>query len=68
MNPYAALAALLSRLPESLWLLVCRIGIGAIFFLSGRTKVDGLLTLKDSTYTCWPWACSPGPARWACWA
>ena len=51
MNPYAALAALLSRLPESLWLLVCRIGIGAIFFLSGRTKVDGLLTLKDSTYT-----------------
>ena len=51
MNPYAALAALLSRMPESLWLLVCRIGIGAIFFLSGRTKVDGLLTLKDSTYT-----------------
>lgn len=51
MNPYAALAALLSRIPESLWLLVCRIGIGAIFFQSGRTKVDGLLTLKDSTYT-----------------
>ncbi len=51
MNPYAAVVALLTRIPESLWLLVCRIGIGAIFFLSGRTKVDGLLTLKDSTYT-----------------
>jgi putative oxidoreductase len=51
MNPYAALAGLLSRIPESLWLLVCRLGIGSVFFLSGRTKVDGLLTLKDSTYT-----------------
>ncbi|OYQ25353.1 DoxX family protein [Sandarakinorhabdus cyanobacteriorum] len=51
MKPYAAVAALLSRLPESLWLLLCRLGIGAIFFLSGRTKVDGLITLKDSTYT-----------------
>lgn len=51
MNPYAVLAVLLSRLPDWLWLLVCRLGIGAIFFLSGRTKVDGLLTLKDSTYT-----------------
>lgn len=51
MNLYALLAALLSRIPEALWLLACRLGIGAIFFLSGRTKVDGLLTLKDSTYT-----------------
>lgn len=51
MNPYAAVTGLLARIPESLWLLVCRFGIGAIFFLSGRTKVDGLLTLKDSTYT-----------------
>ncbi|WP_164157507.1 DoxX family protein [Sandarakinorhabdus rubra] len=50
MNPYAAIAAMLSRLPEALWLLVCRFGIGAIFFLSGRTKVDGIFTLKDSTY------------------
>lgn len=51
MNVYAALAGLLGRLPAALWLLVCRLGIGAIFFLSGRTKVDGLLTIKDSTYT-----------------
>ncbi|WP_017668989.1 DoxX family protein [Sandarakinorhabdus sp. AAP62] len=51
MNPYPAVTGLLSRIPQSLWLLVCRLGIGAIFFLSGRTKVDGLLTLKDSTFS-----------------
>ncbi len=51
MKLYAAVVGLLARIPESLWLLVCRLGSGAIFFLSGRTKVDGLLTLKDSTYT-----------------
>lgn len=27
-----------------------RLAIAAIFFQSGRTKVEGLLTLKDSTY------------------
>jgi len=37
-------------LPPALQLLVARIGIASIFFLSGRTKVEGLLTLKDSTY------------------
>jgi putative oxidoreductase len=37
-------------LPPALQLLVARIGIGSIFFLSGRTKVQGLLTLKPSTY------------------
>jgi putative oxidoreductase len=51
MKLYLGLAARLSRFPESLWLLICRLGIGAIFFLSGRTKIDGLLTLKDSTFT-----------------
>jgi putative oxidoreductase len=30
--------------------LVDRIGIAAIFFYSGRTKVDGFLTINDSTY------------------
>lgn len=30
--------------------LCCRIAIASIFFLSGRTKVEGWLTLKDSTY------------------
>ena len=28
-----------------------RLGIGAVFFLSGRTKVDGLLTVNESAYT-----------------
>ena len=31
--------------------LVDRIAIAAIFFLSGRTKVDGVLHLTDGTYT-----------------
>jgi putative oxidoreductase len=37
-------------LPESLLLLVARFGIAGVFFLSGRTKVDGLLTVSDSAY------------------
>jgi putative oxidoreductase len=37
-------------LPETLLLLVARLGIAAIFFLSGRTKVDGLLHITDATY------------------
>ena len=42
---------LLTRLvPHDLLALVGRIGIAAIFWLSGRTKVDGFLTLTDSTY------------------
>jgi putative oxidoreductase len=44
-------AAWLSRaLPPKLLLLVARLGIASIFFLSGRTKVSGLLTIKPSTY------------------
>ncbi|BEV16555.1 DoxX family protein [Herbaspirillum sp. DW155] len=30
--------------------LVARVAIASIFFLSGRTKVTGLLDIKDSTY------------------
>lgn len=37
-------------LPESLLLFVARIGVASIFFLSGRTKVDGWLTITDTTY------------------
>lgn len=44
-------ADLASRLiSHSLLALVCRISIAAIFFLSGRTKVTGFLTLKPGTY------------------
>lgn len=37
-------------LPPYLLLLVARLGIAAIFFMSGRTKVEGWLTLTDSTF------------------
>ena len=37
-----------AALPLSFLLLVQRLGIAAIFFLSGRTKVEGLLTVSDS--------------------
>ena len=46
-----ALAGRLTRLlPHDVLALVNRVAIAAIFFLSGRTKVEGWLTLKDSTY------------------
>ena len=45
------LAARLQALfPDSLLYLVARLGIAGVFFLSGRTKVEGLLTITDSTY------------------
>lgn len=48
---YRRAGALAGRLlPEDLLLLVARLGIAAVFFLSGRTKVDGLLTITDATY------------------
>ena len=37
-------------LPTSLLLLVQRLGIAAVFFMSGRTKVDGWLTINDSAF------------------
>jgi len=44
-------AGLATRLiGDSLLALVARVAMAAIFFLSGRTKVSGLLTIKDSTY------------------
>jgi putative oxidoreductase len=46
-----SVTVLLQRaLPPALLLLVARFGIAAIFFLSGRTKVHGFLTIKASTY------------------
>jgi putative oxidoreductase len=43
-------SAIQRALPESVLLLVARLGIASVFFLSGRTKVAGLLTIKPSTY------------------
>jgi putative oxidoreductase len=45
------LSALRNLIPEWLLLLLARVAIASVFWLSGRTKVDGALTLRDSTYT-----------------
>lgn len=37
-------------LPDALLYLLVRVGIASIFFLSGRTKVDGLLSITPGTY------------------
>ncbi|WP_454886212.1 DoxX family protein [Sphingomonas oryzagri] len=48
---YRGAGRLAARLmPLSFLMLVARLGIGAIFFLSGRTKVDGVLHITDATY------------------
>ena len=36
-------------LPSSFLLLVQRLGIAAVFFQSGRTKVEGIFTIPDTT-------------------
>jgi len=46
----APAAWLRNLLPPALLLVVARIGIASIFFLSGRTKVEGFLSIKPSTY------------------
>lgn len=50
-NLRARITEVLPRvLSPSLLLLVQRLGIASVFFLSGRTKVEGLFTIADSTY------------------
>jgi len=51
MNLYARLVEPLNRVPTSLLLLVARLGAAAVFFMSGRTKVDGFLHITDGTYS-----------------
>ena len=41
---------LLAKVPPSLVQLVLRFGLAGIFWSSGRTKVEGLLTISESTY------------------
>jgi putative oxidoreductase len=48
---WSRVADLLSRsVSDSLLALCARIALAAIFFLSGRTKVEGLLTVSEGTY------------------
>jgi putative oxidoreductase len=50
-SPLRRAQRLLRRwLPDDLLLFTARAGIAAVFFQSGRTKVEGFLTLKPSTY------------------
>lgn len=41
---------LMIAMPDSFLLLIARLGAGAIFFLSGRTKVEGLIDITPATY------------------
>jgi putative oxidoreductase len=43
------LPELLNRVPPSLVQLVLRLGLAGIFWSSGRTKVEGLLTVSENT-------------------
>jgi putative oxidoreductase len=43
-------AGLESLIPAWLQLFVARLAIASVFFLSGRTKVEGILTITPSTY------------------
>jgi len=48
---YTRAAKLLDSVSGSALLLVARLGAASVFFLSGRTKVDGLLHITDGTYS-----------------
>jgi putative oxidoreductase len=39
-----------AMVPSAFLLLVARLGIAGVFFMSGRTKVDGILHITDGTY------------------
>ena len=43
-------SATATLLPPSALLLIQRLGIASIFFYSGRTKVDGLLTVNETAF------------------
>ena len=50
-RPFAIFAELAeSLIPEWLPQLVARLGVAAVFFQSGRTKVEGLLTITPGAY------------------
>ncbi|ATQ44614.1 DoxX family protein [Caulobacter mirabilis] len=50
MSLSARIARLGALIPDALLLLVARLAVAAVFFLSGRTKVEGLLTITDGAY------------------
>lgn len=51
MQPYRRATGWLDEnVSGNVLLLAARLGAAAIFFFSGRTKVEGILTITDSTY------------------
>lgn len=64
----SAVATWRSRfLSDDLLLIVARWGIASVFFLSGRTKVQDILTIKQSTYDLFAseYALPLIPSEWA---
>jgi putative oxidoreductase len=52
LRPFDLLADVARKaLPDDLLALVARLGVASVFFLSGRTKVDGVLHITDGTYS-----------------
>lgn len=50
--PMRSFARLATRIvPDWLLGLIIRLGVAGIFFMSARTKVDGVLHITDGTYT-----------------
>ncbi len=50
-SPFIHFAAIANRaVPDWLIPFLQRLAVAAVFFLSGRTKVDGVFTLSDSTF------------------
>jgi putative oxidoreductase len=51
-KPFERLADIANKaLPDDVLTLVARLGIASVFWLSGRTKVDGVLHITDGTYS-----------------
>eukprot|EP01035_Chromulina_nebulosa_P040352 gene40352-biopygen27142 len=51
-NPIQAFGRVAGRLiPDDAIALFARLGVAALFFQSGRTKVDGILHVTDGTYS-----------------
>ena len=52
LKPFDRFADIAGKaLPDDVLTLVARLGVAGVFWLSGRTKVDGVLTIRDSTYS-----------------
>jgi putative oxidoreductase len=47
---YTRISKYLDRIPSALLLLIARLGVAAVFLQSGRTKVEGFLTIAPSAY------------------